>query len=220
MGLGPVAGVDACRGGWVAVVLERGSYARALLAPGFGALLAELEGAVAVGVDIPIGLPAAGRRPADAAARAFVGPMRNAVFPTPPREALLASTYAEARKLVPSLSAQSYALRKKILEVEAHVSDGRIFEVHPEVSFAALAGRRYLQYSKRTWNGQIERRRLLAGHGIELPDEIGDAGRAGPDDVLDAAAAAWSANRFRQKKAKTLPESPPKQSGRAVAIWY
>ena len=40
------------------------------------------------------------------------------------------------------ISAQSYALRVKILEVEAVAeSDTRVFEVQPEVSFRAMAGK-------------------------------------------------------------------------------
>jgi hypothetical protein len=48
--------------------------------------------------------------------------------------------------------------------------------------------------SKKSWAGACERRYALSVSGIELPAELGEAGvRAGFDDVLDAAAAAWSA---------------------------
>src|SRR3712207_3556125 len=50
-----------------------------------------------------------------------------------------------------------------------------------------------LAYAKKTWSGQARRRELLARHGIVLPDMLGPAGQAPPDDVLDAAAVAWSA---------------------------
>jgi predicted RNase H-like nuclease len=74
-----VAGVDACRGGWIAIVLEDGRFADALFASGFVRLLDGLARAAAVGVDIPIGLPEEGQRAADLAARAFVGPRRGSV---------------------------------------------------------------------------------------------------------------------------------------------
>jgi predicted RNase H-like nuclease len=213
-----VVGVDACRGGWVAVVLDAGGqFADSLFSASFAQLLASLTEARAVGVDIPVGLPDGGPWAADAAARAFVGPRRGSVFPTPRRAALAAATYAEARKVLPSLSAQSFALGTKILEVEACLEE-RVFEVHPEVSFAALAGR-HLRHSKRSWNGQMERRRLLSAAGIVLPDELA-AGRAAADDVLDAAIAAWSAARKAKGEAATLPPYPPVQDGRLVAIWY
>ena len=216
-GVTVVAGVDACRGGWVAIVLEDGRFADSLLAASFPRLLEALADAAWVGVDIPIGLPSEGARAADAAAREFVGPRRGSVFPTPPRAALLAATYAEARQVVPSLSAQSFALAAKIREVESCLED-RLFEVHPEVSFAALAGRQ-LAHSKRSWNGQTDRRRLLQKAGITLPEELA-AGDAAADDVLDATIAAWSALRKANGEAATLPGDPPLQGGRPVAIWY
>jgi hypothetical protein len=92
-----VAGIDACRGGWVAIVTEDEELADSLHAATFAQLLRALAGAAAVGIDIPIGLPSDGVRAADLAARAFVGPRRSSVFPTPPRAALMAATYAEAQ---------------------------------------------------------------------------------------------------------------------------
>jgi predicted RNase H-like nuclease len=210
-------GVDACRGGWIAVVLDADQFADSISAPTFVELLRRVADTRVVGVDIPIGLPSDGVRAADVAARVFVGPRRSSVFPTPPRAALVAATYAEARAVLPSLSAQSFALGKKILEVEACLEE-RVIEVHPEVSFAALAGRP-LRNSKRSWNGQMERRLLLASAGIELPDEL-TAGHAAADDVLDAAIVAWSAARKERGEAATLPVDPPVQDGRPVAIWY
>ena len=106
------------------------------------------------------------------------------------------------------LSQQSYALRAKIFEVDDVVAtDDRVFECHPEVSFAAMTGVP-LDWSKKTWNGQILRRGLLADHGIGLPDDLGEAGRAPVDDLLDAAACAWSAERMRLGTARTLPADP------------
>jgi len=46
------------------------------------------------------------------------------------------------------------------------------------------------------------------------------AGQAAPDDVLDAAVAAWTAARKANGEAATLPPEPPLRDGRAVAIWY
>jgi predicted RNase H-like nuclease len=205
-----VAGVDACRGGWIAVVLEANHFADSISTPTFVELLGSVPDARVVGVDIPIGLPSEGMRAADIAARVFVGPRRSSVFPTPPRAALVAATHAEARGILPSLSAQSFALGKRILEAEACLEE-RVVEVHPEVSFAALAGRP-LRHSKRSWNGQMERSRLLASAGIELPDDL-TAGQAAADDVLDAAIAAWTAARKERGEAATLPADPPCRMG-------
>jgi hypothetical protein len=113
-----IAGVEAFRGGRAAILLDGGAFAASVFAASFAQLLGALENAEVVGVDIPVGLSEEGPRPADLAARCFVGPRRNSVFRTPPRPCLLAATYAEARTHLPSLSAQSFTLRNKILEVK------------------------------------------------------------------------------------------------------
>jgi predicted RNase H-like nuclease len=201
-----VLGVDAARGGWIAVALSDGAFADAVLERRFPPLLERFPEAIIAGVDVPIGFPDIGaRRRADEAARAVVGARRSSVFFTPPRVALEAPTYGEARALAPGVSAQGWALRTAILDVD-RVRDARTREVHPEVSFAVLAGAP-LPFGKRTWNGQHERLRLLAGAGIELPDSL-DAGLVPADDVLDAAVAAWSAHRVACGKHLTFPADP------------
>jgi predicted RNase H-like nuclease len=210
-----LAGVDAARGEWLAVVLEDGRFTDAGFFPDLGSLLAGLGDVEIVAVDVPIGLPSLGGfRRADAAARAFVGARRSSVFAAPPAEALAPTSYRDARLVAPSLSAQAYALRRAILDAAAH-PDPRLREVHPEVSFRALAGRD-LPFAKRTWNGHADRRSLLAEVGIVIPDQL-PAGLAPVDDVLDAAAAAWSASRIAGGTSGTLPADPA--PGDPV-IWY
>jgi predicted RNase H-like nuclease len=159
-----------------------------------------------IGVDVPIGLPKTGeRRRADMAARHLVGARRASVFFTPARAALEATTYREARTVAPSTSAQGWALRTAILDVD-RVRDPRVHEVHPEVSFAVLAGEP-LAFAKRTWNGHRERLELLGRAGIEIPDHL-DAGLVAADDVLDAAVAAWTAARIARGEHMTIPADP------------
>ena len=222
-----VAGVDGYKRGWVAIVLENGTFSEAHVFSAIEELLTGLAVASAIGIDIPIGLPTSARRAADAEAQAFVGPRRSSVFPTPPRAVIEAETYEEARRVAKEqfgigVSSQAYrGLRAKILEVDAVVGgEDRLIEVHPEVSFRALAGHD-LQYSKRTWNGQMERRRLLETVGIELPDDLAEAAVVPVDDVLDAAVGAWTAVRYEEGIAHSLPDPPELDNkGRAVAIWY
>ena len=78
-----------------------------------------------------------------------------------------------------------------------------------------------LEDSKHSWNGQIERRRLISKAGIDLPDHLQDAKKVPPDDILDSAAAAWIAWRVALGKAKVLPESA-EGCGRTrrEVIWY
>ena len=188
-------------------------------------LASQLSDVAVIGIDIPIGLPDSGRRAADLAAREFVGPRRSSVFFTHPWAMIEAPTYADAREIAKQrfgagISAQAYALRSKILEVDAIAqSDDRIIEVHPEVSFRELAGT-HLLHSKRTWNGQMERRRLLADAQITLPSHLTEAGDIPVDDVLDAAVCAWTAARFVAGTARSMPDPPEiSDAGRPMAIW-
>ncbi len=93
-------------------------------------------------------------------------------------------------------------------------------EAHPELSFAALAGAP-LAARKSTWAGAELRRTLLAQAGITLAGDLGLAGeQAGVDDVLDAAVAAWTAQRVSQGTARCLPDPPETFSdGLPTAIW-
>jgi predicted RNase H-like nuclease len=221
-----VVGVDAYKGGWVAVTLRAGSFHDTCTHPTIEALLDHHPGADVIAVDIPIGLPSSALRQADLLARTFIGSRRSSVFMTPPRQALDAATYQDALATARSLafggiSRQSYGLAGKILEVDVFAqSDGRIVEAHPEVSFCAMAGKP-LAYSKKTWNGAFLRRRLLTQNGIVVPDDAGSAGRVPVDDLLDAAAAAWTAHRVANGIAVSLPDPPEQLSdARAAAIWY
>lgn len=93
-------------------------------------------------------------------------------------------------------------------------------EVHPEVTFAVLLGRP-ARASKKTWAGMVERRDALAAVGIDL-DDLGEAGaRAGVDDVLDAAALAWSAHRLATGQGISFPDPPEADPamGEPMAIW-
>jgi predicted RNase H-like nuclease len=207
-----VLGVDRYRRGWVGVAL--GAGVRVLADPDLAALFARVPEAGVIGVDMPIGLTD-GVRECDRLAREFVGPRWASVFLAPPRAALTAATYAEANAALPPgrrISQQAWALRRGIAEV-ARVADERVIEVHPEASFTALNGG-HVPYAKTTWNGQMLRRRLLAGAGIALPDDLGAEGAVPPDDVLDAAAVAWTARRHAAGEACALPP------GAREIIWY
>jgi len=220
-----VVGIDGWKSGWLGVVLEGGGvtlrFENALA--GFVERLAHAD---AIVVDVPIGFPVEGRRLADQEARRMVGPRAASVFSTPPAAPLHAESYQEALQLCRNkhgfgLSSQSYALRTKILEADALVKGGALLiEGHPEVSFAALKGD-YLEFAKRTWNGQMERRSLLTNAGIDLPDLLPvDIGKVPVDNVLDAAVMAWTARRLAEGNARSLPDPPEEISGQPVAIWF
>lgn len=211
----PVAGVDAAGGGWAVVVLEGNRVADAFRCESFAeALLVEAE---VIGVDIPIGIPEQGVRPADQAARRFVGPRASSVFTTAVRPVLEAETYAQARSVATaltgkSISAQAYALRQRILEVDEYAHDDpRVIEVHPEVSFRELARRPLL--SKHRTDGLAERRALLEQARLELPETVR---RIAEPDLLDATIVAWTARRYAVGEALPLPDGHAERIG---AIW-
>lgn len=220
-----VVGADVWKKGWIAVVTVDGWIASIDAYETMADLASSEADAEVIAVDIPIGLPVAPPRVADAAARRFIGVRGSSVFPTPPRDVLEAGTYKEALRLSRKrygigVTAQSYALRDRILETDAVArSDDRVIEIHPEVTFRALAGCP-LGFSKRTWNGHSERRRLLSGVGLSLPDRLSDAvGVVPADDILDAAAGAWTAVRYAAGEARTIPSEMP-LPGFGEVIWY
>lgn len=202
--------------------------ATVLVGTSIGGLVAAADepGRVAViGIDIPIGLPDSGEREADQLARRRIGPRGSSVFATATRAALTSPTHAEAvvanRELTgKGLSAQAYGLRAKILQVDAwvHTAGRPVIEVHPEVSFAELNGG-HLVTKKSTPEGVAQRRAALKAQGIVLDGPLRRA-RVGEDDVLDAAAAAWSARRHARGEAISLPDPPEVfADGWPAAIW-
>ena len=89
-------GVDACKRGWVAVVLREGNPMGVHFLPTIGDITDSVPDADVIAIDIPIGLPDAGRRQADLAAKAMLGQRQNSVFMTPVRAALAAPSHAAA----------------------------------------------------------------------------------------------------------------------------
>ena len=141
------------------------------------------------------------------------------MFLAPPRGVLAAATYDEAGRLHRELtgglglSVQTWHLVPKIREVDAVADDPRLVEVHPELSFAELAGTGPLP-SKKTAAGRAARRRAAARLAAGPRRR-----RAGGDDGLDALAGAWSARRWLAGTARTLPEHPPyDERGRPMRI--
>ena len=220
-----VVGVDVWSGRWVAVVLSDGKYVSAKLFASLAALVQDSSQANVFGIDVPIGLPPLGRRRvADEEARQRIGKRRQSVFMTASAAEFDADSYEAAVAIAHNtkhraMSRQLWGLRSSIREVELVAArDERIHEVHPEVSFAEIATGP-LPWPKASWNGSQMRRELLRHVSIEIPDEIVEVETAGIADVLDAAAAAWSADRIAQGIAHSIPDPPEKLSGRDAAIW-
>ena len=230
-----VAGVDGCRGGWLAVLIPVGDpgAARMRLLATFKEVLDLPEAPAVIAVDMPIGLPertGKGGRDADIQARSVLGGRQSAVFAVPARAAVMATDYREACAIALAtsepprkVSKQAFHLFPKIREIDRLMTpelQSRVFEVHPELAFWALNGRAPLQTPKKIKSrpnptGLADRRALLTAAGF-CPDFLADArvpaSRAGPDDLLDAAANAWSAQRILNRAEICFPERPARDT--------
>lgn len=211
--LADAVGVDGYPRGWVAALLHDGhvTWATAPVA----AIEDLCRPRAVTGIDMPIGLLERGLRACDALARRALPGAASRVFTTPPRAVLALGPLAaniDAQRLSHELSGQgvsrqALALGPRILALDQVVRahpDRTIVEVHPELSFAALSGR--VLDSKKRAPGVGQR---IASLATWLPDVAEIVGKA-PDDVpiddaLDALAALWSATRWRDGTARTLP---------------
>lgn len=229
---GWIAGVDGCPAGWLVVLrpLRGQQPPRALIAATFAEILALPEAPAAIAVDMPIGLPersGIGGRRGDVEARAKLGARQSSLFPLPARAAVMEADFRRAcdkafahsdppRKV----SKQMFNLFPKIREIDALMTpelQKRVVECHPEVAFWALNDRRPLDEPKKVKSrphepGLALRRALLAAAGFPatfLEQKHFKSSEAGPDDLLDACACAWTAARVAQGTSICFPADPP-----------
>jgi predicted RNase H-like nuclease len=126
------------------------------------------------------------------------------VFSAPVRPVLAAATFEDACAISRStcgrgISLQLFGILPKIRELDGIESpdlQDQLVEMHPEVSFAALAGAPMTCHKSKV-PGRLER---LAALSAEFPDveSVSAPRRRGtqPDDILDAFVGAWSARRY------------------------
>jgi predicted RNase H-like nuclease len=214
-----ILGVDGAPGGWAAAVVDTedttGEDVAWLRLSTIVEVLA-LDVAV-IAIDMPIGLPRTGRRECDLLAKKALGRAHSRVFLTPPRDVLNATSYddAAARHRAQAgglgLSVQTWNIVGKIREVDAVADDPRLVEVHPELSFARLAGAPLP--SKHGPDGRASRLHALARWWPDLRDVPRGL------DGVDALAAAWSGERWVRGEAESLPDLPPRDDlGRPMRI--
>jgi len=225
-----VAGIDGCRGGWIAFKVDLTARATSVEVVDLAAWLRERPPDLAcVGIDIPIGLLDRPRA-CDVAARKLLGqPRGSSVFPAPCRAAVGAQTHQEAssinrQKASKGLSQQAWGIIPKIKQVDDAMTPHNqrwAFEVHPEVCFWALNQRSPMKHNKKTKDGAAERidvlRRVfpdIERHLLTRPP------RVGADDLLDAAVAAWTAMRRNCNEAERVCSSERDERGIETAIYY
>ena len=233
-----VAGVDGCRAGWFAAIasaVEQTCQADVpcilklkefLVARTFADVLSKTPECELVCVDIPIGLSDSTEpRECDIAARKVLRERASSVFPPPIRQCLWANDPETASRICfeysgKKLNRQSFFIMSKIREVDQMMTpelQQRVREIHPEISFWALNGKKPTGHNKKGLVGRNERIKLLAPIFPGVPESIAKARRpqkVAPDDILDALVAAWTAGQAVVGKSKTLPENPKIDSRR------
>ncbi len=223
-----IAGIDGCPAGWVCLTkeLSTGNVDSRIL-PNIAAVLQLDHRPELVMVDVPIGLTDSGPRACDLQARAHLkAPRASSVFPAPIRPTLLATTYTQACQIGQKvdgrkLSQQAWGILPKIREVDAFLRTDTslqewIREVHPEVCFWAWNGEKAMAHKKKTEKsepqlGRLEREALVVpyyGKSYSSAQTSLPKGKFANDDLLDAFAALWTAERLIVGKALILPATP------------
>jgi predicted RNase H-like nuclease len=219
-----VIGLDGTPGGWVAIAIDDGGghFVGDFVIKGIETDFAAVSEADVIAVDIPIGF---GPRQADRLTRKYLGPERGrSVFTVPEKKVVVTALMQPAFREGLGVNSQLYRIAPRIVHVTGLAESrkriaGKLREVHPEVSFQVMNENDPLRYGKKTYGGVHERLRLLADHGIRLDGLNEETRRVPIDDVLDAAAAAWSALRIKSGIARPFPDPPEQQERLSVAIW-
>jgi|GEM_PF-91876 len=221
-----IAGIDGCRAGWIVVVKNGGELETRILSSDED-LVALFAQCAVVAIDIPIGLADAGARACDVHARTRLGKRASSVFPAPLRPLIRLQDYVEANRLARELqgkgiSKQGFMLYAKVAQIDRVLQRhrelrGRVYEIHPEVSFTMWNDGTPVEASKHSREG-IEARRALAMRHFGL---VPDAPRgAREDDLLDAMAALWTAERIAAGRAQELGDMHVDLTGLPMRIVY
>ncbi len=156
------------------------------------------------------------------------------VFSAPIRPVLEATDYSDASRIRQDvenkgMSRQAWGITTKVREMDAAIREldpgqSMVREGHPEVSFKAWAGNP-MQNAKQKPAGRAERERLIAAHlGDDLIPNLWPQLRGrgvAKNDLIDALAMLWSAERLRAGKAQVIPSSPEYDScGLRMEIVY
>lgn len=123
-----VVGVDGRRSGWITVALDSGRFAGASRFASFRQLVDSVAEALAVVVNVPLGLVDEGTRECDRLARELVAPQVERAPLAPPRPSLVASAFSDARDMCYHLSGwllseEAFRIRDKVIEIDAVLAD-------------------------------------------------------------------------------------------------
>ena len=214
-------GVDGCRGGWIAAVLDHGDM-RLERYDELPLLIEKYPAFDAFLIDMAIGLRNSTKeiRPDDEA-RKELGPKASSVFPIPCRDAVYADgedaqKQENIRTLGKSLAKQSIAIIPKIRELDTFLNDhpeykNKILESHPEVDFARLNGA-VLMSRKQEEPGPSQRIAVLSEF-LDIKDLYGMYDKAKKleckqDDLIDAICLAVTGALYAHGQHETIPAEP------------
>jgi predicted RNase H-like nuclease len=156
--------------------------------------------------------------------RPGAGRAGSSVFPAPLRQVLEATDYLDACRRSEeasgkALSRQSWNLVPAIRSLDDALGtppDDRVVEVHPELAFRALDGR--VRDPKSSARGLAQRMAALSS---VMDVDLLDAPPLIPAvDVLDACAAAWSAQRLAAGTAESVGGDVRDSRGRPMRICW
>lgn len=232
-----LAGVDACKGGWIVAKSASWPCREAptlAVCPDFRTMLALTSDCRRVAVDIPIGLPSGHHlRACDVEAKKLLsGHNTSALFYAPPRETLSTESPREFQRIHRKLRGAGAGLPvwgflPKVKEANAAMSpvlQKRVIEFHPELTWFRVAGESL--ESKHSPEGIIERKKILRKlvpdieRVLRWKDFLGRA--AAHDDLLDALIGIGVAKASLRNSPYLLPDGKTEtdKSGLRMEIWY
>jgi predicted RNase H-like nuclease len=218
-----VAGVDACRGGWLCLNRQGTSGTiSSVVHESAAALLGQEPRPEVLAIDIPIGLNNLGVRDCDSIARKMLGSRACCVFTAPIRPVLHARTHTEASRIRKraegkKISAQAWGIVPKIREIDCLLSANPslqkfVREAHPEICFMAWNGGATIADRKKSPGGKARRAALVATYfGDRAFARVRDRHprtKVADDDINDAFAALWTAERILNGSGKVIPARP------------
>ena len=214
-------GVDGCKGGWVAAVIEQGEL-RIEKYLNINELIDKYPKFDNMLIDMVIGLPVNQKqydnRP-DSTARRLIAPRTSTIFAVPSRQAVYEETEeaqikANRAALGKGLAKQTMAIISKMRELDVFLLENDkyknvIKESHPEVCFARLNGA-VVMTKKSEMHGLMERVQILSQFfpnlSVDSISVIAKELHCNRDDIVDAVCLAITANLDLQGDTEVIPK--------------
>lgn len=229
-------GVQGCNAGWIAVH-EHGGNFDFVVEKNFSDLAKRFPRAF-VGINMPIGLVDSGERECDTLARKRLDGNGDLVLDPPLRPTLAADSIEDARTQRKEIDGKDidnddWQRLQKVREVDDYIQKddnlrGRIYEVHPELSFAHLNYGKAIAAPISSDEGREARiKALVSAWRREWIDEMlarlkeeHSPDEVSPEDLVNAIACLWSTQRVLSDQAAWVGDLSVRDSiGLPMAIY-